>query len=75
MGIKQVRALTTTLPSVTWMPLARAHAERADEMTAGHRARRAAGEKHAIEDFLYDYYGTRPAQLRRWHPGIVEEEI
>jgi hypothetical protein len=70
MGIKQVRALTTTLPSVTWIPLARAHAERADEMTAGHRARRATGEKHAIEDFLYDYYGTRPAQLRRWHPGV-----
>jgi hypothetical protein len=39
-------------------------------MTAGHRARKARGEKHAIEDFLYDYYGTRPAQLRRWHPGV-----
>jgi hypothetical protein len=50
--------------------LARAHAERADAMTAGHRARRATGERHAIEDFLYDYYGTRPAQLRRWHPGV-----
>ncbi|MEU4242068.1 3-methyladenine DNA glycosylase [Actinoplanes sp. NPDC026619] len=70
MGIKQVRALTTTLPAVTWIPLGQAHAERADEMTAGHRARRATGEKHAIEDFLYDYYGTRPAQLRRWHPGV-----
>ena len=62
--------LTTTLPPATWLPLARAHAERADEMTAGHRARKARGEKHAIEDFLYDYYGTRPAQLRRWHPGV-----
>ncbi|HEU4348447.1 MAG TPA: 3-methyladenine DNA glycosylase [Actinoplanes sp.] len=62
--------LVTTLPPVTWIPLARAHAERADAMTAGHRARRATGEKHAIEDFLYDYYGTRPAQLRRWHPGV-----
>ena len=70
MGIKQVRALTTTLPSVTWIPLARAHAERADAMTAGHRARRSTGEKHAIEDFLYDYYGTRPSVLRRWHPGV-----
>ncbi|RAK26912.1 hypothetical protein B0I29_12569 [Actinoplanes lutulentus] len=70
MGIKQVRALTTTLPSVAWIPLARAHAERADDMTAGHRARRSANEKHAIEDFLYDYYGTRPNQLRRWHPGV-----
>jgi hypothetical protein len=65
-----VSVLTTTLPPVTWMPLARAHAERADAMTAGYRARRATGEKHAIEDFLYDYYGTRPAQLRRWHPGV-----
>jgi len=70
MGIKQVRALTTTLPSVSWIPLARAHAERADEMTSAHRARRATGEKHAIEDFLYDYYGTRPSALRRWHPGV-----
>jgi hypothetical protein len=64
------RGLTTTLPSVRWIPLARTHAERADAMTAGHRARRATGEKHAIEDFLYDYYGTRPAALRRWHPGV-----
>src|SRR4051794_26825295 len=70
MGSTEERALTTTLPSVAWIPLARAHAERADEMTDGHRARRANGEKHAIEDFLYDYYGTRPTLLRRWHPGI-----
>jgi hypothetical protein len=62
--------LTTTLPPQTWVPLAQAHAERADQMTAGQRARKARGEKHAIEDFLYDYYGTRPAQLRRWHPGV-----
>ncbi len=60
----------TVLPRVTWVPLALAHAERADGMTAGHRARKSAGEKHAIEDFLYDYYNTRPAQLRRWHPGV-----
>jgi hypothetical protein len=70
MRISETHTLTTVLPSVSWIPLARAHAERADEMTAGHRARKANGEKHAIEDFLYDYYGTRPAQLRRWHPGV-----
>jgi hypothetical protein len=60
----------TTLLAVTWMPLARAHADRADAMTAGHLARRATRTPHAIEDFLYDYYGTRPAALRRWHPGV-----
>jgi hypothetical protein len=38
-------------------------------LTAGHRARRAAGLNHPIDDFLYDYYGTKPSLLRRWHPG------
>ncbi|MDG4829438.1 3-methyladenine DNA glycosylase [Solwaraspora sp. WMMD1047] len=53
-----------------WRARSRAHAERADALTAGHRARRASGRPHAIEDFLYTYYGTRPAVLRRWHPGV-----
>src|ERR1700754_4876831 len=70
LGSMGIQTLTTTLPSIAWIPLARAHAERADAMTAGHRTRKATGEKHAIEDFLYDYYGTRPAVLRRWHPGV-----
>jgi hypothetical protein len=63
------RALTT-LPPEVWIPVAQAHAWRADELTAGHRARRRTGATHPIEDFLYNYYGTRPALLRRWHPGI-----
>ncbi|MGO1316159.1 MAG: 3-methyladenine DNA glycosylase [Cellulomonadaceae bacterium] len=53
-----------------WQPLATAHAERADALTAGWTTRRAAGEKHAVEDFLFTYYQTRPGQLRRWHPGV-----
>jgi hypothetical protein len=57
------------MPAEEWTGLARAHAERADALTAGHRARRAAGTRHPVEDFLYDYYSARPAQLRRWHPG------
>jgi hypothetical protein len=32
------------------------------------RARR--GERHPVEDFLFTYYSYRPAQLRRWSPGI-----
>ncbi|WP_448626512.1 3-methyladenine DNA glycosylase [Geodermatophilus sp. URMC 64] len=52
-----------------WQELARAHAERADALTEGHRARKAAGRRHAIEDFLFEYYSTRPSLLRRWHPG------
>ncbi|QCB94193.1 3-methyladenine DNA glycosylase [Cellulomonas shaoxiangyii] len=58
------------LPPATWRAAADAHAARADALTAGHRARRSRHERHAIEDFLYEYYPTRPAQLRRWHPGV-----
>ncbi|MFS0703329.1 3-methyladenine DNA glycosylase [Cellulomonas sp. 179-A 9B4 NHS] len=57
------------LPAAVWRPRADAHAARADALTAGHRERRSRHERHAIEDFLYEYYPTRPAQLRRWHPG------
>lgn len=53
-----------------WLPLAAAHAERADALTAVWRAAHAAGRKHAIEDFLFTYYPTRIAHLRRWHPGV-----
>lgn len=60
----------TVLTCDTWAGLARAHETRADALTAGHRVRRAVGERHAIDDFLYDYYGTRPSLLRRWNPGI-----
>ncbi|WP_136520663.1 MULTISPECIES: 3-methyladenine DNA glycosylase [Cellulomonas] len=57
------------LPPDAWRAAVAAHADRADAMTAGHRERRSRHERHAIEDFLYEYYPTRPAQLRRWHPG------
>lgn len=58
-----------SLPAAEWTALAQAHAERADALTAGHRARRATGTRHPVEDFLHEYYSARPAQLRRWHPG------
>ncbi|MGY1745781.1 3-methyladenine DNA glycosylase [Blastococcus sp. SYSU D00695] len=62
-------AFPTALAAGEWRRRAAAHAERADALTAGHRARRSRGERHAVEDFLYTYYDTRPAVLRRWHPG------
>ena len=59
----------TTLTREEWTARARAHAQAVDELTAGHRERRARGERHAVEDFLFEYYAHRPAHLRRWHPG------
>jgi hypothetical protein len=61
--------LPQTLPAAAWLRDAAEHAARADGLTAGHRARRAAGQKHPVEDFLYEYYSLKPATLRRWHPG------
>jgi len=60
----------TVLDPASWTAAAADHAARADGLTAAHRARRAAGVRHPIEDFLVDYYGLRPGRLRRWHPGV-----
>ncbi|MBC8010711.1 MAG: 3-methyladenine DNA glycosylase, partial [Burkholderiales bacterium] len=48
---------------------ARAHEARVRAWTDPHQARAARGEKHPVYDFLFTYYGFRPAWLRRWHPG------
>ena len=58
------------LDATAWQPLAAAHAQRADAFTAGRRERRSRQQKHAIEDFLFEYYPVTPAALRRWHPGV-----
>lgn len=63
----------SALPSAHWRARAEAHAERADALTAGHRARASRGEKHPIEDFLFTYYAYSPSVLRRWHPGAGVE--
>ena len=59
----------TVLDAATWSARAAAHAQGVDGLTAGHRERRSRHEKHAIEDFLFEYYPATPAQLRRWHAG------
>ncbi|GGK19539.1 hypothetical protein GCM10010124_10190 [Pilimelia terevasa] len=57
------------LPAPVWRARQAAHEARVDAWLAGHRARRAEGRRHPVEDFLFTYYSHRPAQLRRWHPG------
>lgn len=57
------------LDPAEWRPRAEAHAARADALTADHLRRRSRGQRHPVEDFLFEYYPVRPAQLRRWWPG------
>jgi hypothetical protein len=59
----------TVLPAAEARRARRAHEQRADALTAGHRERRRRGQKHPVEDFLFTYYPFSAARLRRWHPG------
>ncbi|QBS46589.1 3-methyladenine DNA glycosylase [Nocardia sp. CS682] len=43
---------------------------RVDHLVGPYVERRAAGSSHPVIDFLFTYYGHKPAQLRRWHPGF-----
>ena len=63
-------ASLVVLDEERWRPRAEAHARRVDGWTAGRLERRARGERHPVDDFLFEYYPTRPRQLRRWHPGL-----
>ena len=52
-----------------WTRRAAAHEQRVDAWVLPHLDRRRSGQKHPVEDFLFDYYHLSPAKLRRWHPG------
>jgi hypothetical protein len=53
-----------------WRARKAAHERRVDGWLAPHLERRRRGTAHPVEDFLFTYYSYRPAQLRRWHPGV-----
>ncbi len=64
-----VEMVDGVLDEAVWTARAEAHAQRVDAYVGPHLARRDAGVKHPVRDFLFGYYSQRPAQLRRWHPG------
>lgn len=63
----------TVLSDAEWEARAAAHRERLGPFVDAHRDRAARGEKHPVWDFLFTYYGHRPAHLLRWHPGLGVE--
>lgn len=52
-----------------------AHEARVDALVGDHLARRARGERHPVEDFLFTYYSLRPGQLRQFHPGVPDLDL
>ncbi len=61
--------MLTVLGPAEWVPPAREHTARVEGWVLPHLDRRRSGQKHPVEDFLFDYYRLSPAKLRRWHPG------
>ncbi|WP_394350442.1 3-methyladenine DNA glycosylase [Nocardiopsis quinghaiensis] len=60
----------TALAEALWRERADQHGRRVDALVADHLRRRREGARHPVEDFLFTYYNLKPAQLRRWHPGV-----
>ncbi len=57
------------LRETDWLARRAAHEQRVRRWTDPHQTRQARGEKHPVEDFLFEYYRFRASWLRRWHPG------
>ena len=60
----------TVLSRSEWESRAEAHRARVAPQVTGVIERRARGEKHPVEDFLFHYYNLRPRHLEQWHPGV-----
>ena len=56
-----------------WQAALNSHAARLAPFVEAHRARRSRGHKHAVWDFLWEYYSFKPAQLLGWSPGFNVE--
>ena len=69
LGREDALGRSAVLSRAEWLQEMRAHHAWVDEVSRGHRHRRAAGMKHPVEDFLWQYYPFSPARLRRWTPG------
>lgn len=57
------------LAAEAWRAREAAHVQRVRRYSDPYLARRSAGRKHPVEDFLFTYYTQKPGQLLRWHPG------
>lgn len=64
-AVEQLSLLTAD----AWRAREEAHAQRVRRYSDPYLARRSAGRKHPVEDFLFTYYTQKPGQLLRWHPG------
>jgi hypothetical protein len=60
----------TILTTTNWHGRRAAHEARVRPWVEPRLRRMSLGERHPVEDFLFEYYPYRPGQLLRWHPGL-----
>jgi len=58
------------LPEASWRKQKARHALEIGPWLEAHAKRRAAGSKHPVYDFMFEYYRHRPARLKEWSPGV-----
>jgi hypothetical protein len=58
------------LPYAVWRKARDAHKARTEPWVAPRRARRATGDQHPVDDFLFEYYPFSATRLQTWHPGF-----
>ncbi len=59
-----------TIPETEWKVKKTAHEKQVDELLNDYLRARSRHEKNPVMDFLFEYYAFRPANLRKWSPGI-----
>ena len=53
-----------------WEAISASHLNTARRFTDGPRHRRDRGERHPVEDFLFEYYPYAFSLIEQWHPGV-----
>lgn len=61
---------SAVLAEAEWTARAAAHRDRVTPWIQPRLERRSRGQKHPVDDFLFEYYSFRPGRLLQWHPGL-----
>ena len=69
MNSEQRATFPVVVPEELWRLREQRHHDQVDLLTADHLERRRRGEPHPVVDFVFTYYRTSVATIRRWHPG------
>ncbi len=67
---RKLVGMNQSLAPAQWRAARCSHVARLAPFVEAHRARRSRGNKHAVWDFLWEYYNHKPAQLLQWSPGF-----